>query len=43
MYMVWCLYERYKGKVWKKYGQCMDIRVGLFNVSIDYETFVSII
>ena len=35
-----CSYRRYEVNIWWKYGLYMDMRVGLFIVSTDYEDFV---
>jgi len=36
MYMVWYPYRRYEVNVWWKYGQHIDIRVGLLIVNMDH-------
>jgi len=38
--MVWYFYGRYEVNVWWKHGLHIDIRVGLFIISIDYKNIV---
>ena len=40
MYMIWYSYGRHKVNAWRKCKLYMDIRVGLFIVSIDHKYFV---
>jgi len=40
IYTTWCSYERLEINTWWKHELHMDIRVGLFTVSTDYEYFV---
>ena len=38
--MLWYFYERYKIDTWWKHGLYMDIRVGLFIISMDHKNVV---
>ena len=40
IYIAWYSYGKYEVNIWWKYGLYMDIRVGLFIISMDHKYFV---